>query len=81
MIIFSEKAKLTINKYLSLQKTNRLTIGGVGTYRSSMIFNVKRGIGIIVLGNAIGRRSANVHYLAKLLYSEIRRNKLNTNKK
>lgn len=56
-------------------------VGGVGTYRSSMIFNVKRGIGITVLGNASGRRSANVHYLAKLLYSEIRRNKLHTNKK
>ena len=56
-------------------------VGGVGTYRASMIFNVKRKISIVVLGNAKGKKSANVHYLAKLLYSEIRRKKLHTKEK
>lgn len=51
-------------------------VGGVGTYRTSMIFNVKKGISIIVMGNSKGKKSANVHYLAKLLYSDIKRNKL-----
>lgn len=59
------------------KKSNQLWhVGGVGTYRSSMIFNVKKGISIIVMGNSKGKRSANVHYLAKLLYSDIKRNKL-----
>ncbi len=59
------------------KKSNQLWhVGGVGAYRSSMIFNVKKGIAVIVLGNSKGKRSANVHYLAKLLYSDIRRKKL-----
>ncbi len=48
-------------------------VGGVGTFRTSMIFNVKAKCAIVVMGNAKGKKSANVHFLAKLLYSEIKR--------
>ena len=57
-------------------------VGGVGTFRSSLIFNKKKNFGVVVLGNAKGIKSANVHYLAKMLYSEIKINKFkgdNTN--
>ncbi len=48
-------------------------VGGVGTFRSSLIFNPKAKCAVIVMGNAKGAKSANVHYLAKLLYSEMKR--------
>lgn len=48
-------------------------VGGVGTFRSSLIFNAKAKCAVVVLGNAKGAKSANVHYLAKLLYSEMKR--------
>lgn len=48
-------------------------VGGVGTFRTSMIFNVKAKCAVVVMGNAKGAKSANVHYLAKLLYSEMKR--------
>jgi len=51
-------------------------VGGVGAFRSSMIVNRHRRLAVIVLGNAKGGRSANVHYIAKLLYSELKKNKL-----
>ena len=43
-----------------------------------MILNQHLGCAVIVLGNAKGKKSANVHYLAKLLYSELKKNKLST---
>ncbi len=52
-------------------------VGGVGTFRASIIINRKRDIGVAVFGNAKGRSSANVHYLAKMLYSELKINKIN----
>lgn len=55
-------------------------VGGVGTFRSSVIINRKRKIGVVVLGNSKGRASANVHYLAKMLYSEMKINKINFQK-
>lgn len=48
-------------------------VGGVGTFRSSMIFNAKSKCAVVVMGNAKGGKSANVHYIAKLLYSEMKR--------
>lgn len=51
-------------------------VGGVGTFRSSVIFNKKRQMAVAVLGNAKGVASANVHYLAKMLYSEMKINKI-----
>ena len=51
-------------------------VGGVGTFRSSVIINKHKKIGVAVLGNARGCKSANVHYIAKLIYSEIKRNKI-----
>lgn len=47
-------------------------VGGVGTFRSSMIFNKVKKYGVIVLGNAKGVVGANVHYLAKMIYSELK---------
>lgn len=51
-------------------------VGGVSTFRSSLIFNKKRRIGLIVMGNAKGLKRENVHYIAKQIYSEINRNKI-----
>ena len=59
------------------KKSNQLWhVGGVGTFRSSVILNKKRKIGVVVLGNSKGVASANVHYLAKMLYSEMKINKI-----
>lgn len=62
------------------KKSNQLWhVGGVGTFRSSVIFNKKRKLGVVVLGNSKGVSSANVHYLAKMLYSEMKINKIDFN--
>lgn len=62
------------------KKSNQLWhVGGVGTFRSSVIFNRKRGIGVVALGNAKGVASANVHYIAKMLYSEMKIRKIKLN--
>ena len=59
------------------KKSNQLWhVGGVGTFRSSVILNKNRRIGVVVLGNSKGIASANVHYLAKMLYSEMKINKI-----
>ena len=64
------------------KKSNQLWhVGGVGTFRSSVIVNKKRKIGVVVLGNSKGVASANVHYLAKMLYSEMKINKIRFDKK
>lgn len=51
-------------------------VGGVGYFRSALIINPKRKIGVIVMGNNIGKRGSNPYYIAKLLYTAIRRNKI-----
>lgn len=62
-------------------KSNQLWhVGGVGTFRSSAIINRRRKIGVVVLGNSKGVASANVHYLAKMLYSEMKINKIDFQK-
>ena len=62
----------------SYKKSNQLWhVGGVGTFRSSIIINRPRKIGVVVLGNSKGKASANVHYLAKMLYSELKIKKIN----
>lgn len=59
------------------KKSNQLWhVGGVGTFRSSIVFNRKRGLGVVVLGNGKGIRSANVHYLAKVIYGELKSKKI-----
>ena len=59
------------------KKSNQLWhVGGVGTFRSSVVINRARKIGIVVLGNSKGVASANVHYLAKMLYSEMKIKKI-----
>lgn len=59
------------------EKSNQLWhVGGVGTFRSSIIVNKVKKIGVIVLGNTIGVRSANVHYLAKVVYGNLKHNKI-----
>lgn len=59
------------------KRSDRLwQVGAAGSFRSSVIFNKKREIAVAVLGNATGIRSANVHYLAKMLYGEMKCNKI-----
>lgn len=61
----------------SYDKSNQLWhVGGVGTFRSSIIINKKSQVGVAVLGNAKGIKNGNIHYIAKQLYSEIKRNKI-----
>ena len=63
------------------KKSNQLWhVGGVGTFRSSVIFNKHSKIGVAVLGNAKGTVSANAHYLAKMLYSELKNKRIKTDK-
>lgn len=52
-------------------------VGGVGTFRSSIIVNKHKKIGVIVLGNSKGVNKGNVHYLTKMIYSELKINKVN----
>lgn len=55
------------------KKSNQIWhVGGVGTFRSSIILNKKLKLGVAVLGNAKGKSSANSHYIAKMLYSELK---------
>jgi hypothetical protein len=59
------------------KKSNQLWhVGGVGTFRTSVIINKKLKLGVAVLGNAKGRASANAHYIAKMLYSELKNNRI-----
>lgn len=51
-------------------------VGGVGTFRSSIILNKKLKLGVAVLGNAKGKDSANSHYIAKMLYSELKNKRI-----
>ena len=51
-------------------------VGGVGTFRSSVIVNKHTKTGVIVLGNTKGVSGANVHYLAKMVYSELKVKKI-----
>lgn len=61
----------------SYKQSNQLWhVGGVGTFRSSVIFNKKLKLGVVVLGNAKGKASANAHYIAKMLYSELKNNRI-----
>ena len=62
------------------QRSNQLWhVGGVGTFRCSVILNKKRKLGVAVLGNAKGKASANVHYIAKMLYSELKNKRIPRN--
>ncbi len=59
------------------KRSNQLWhVGGVGTFRASLIINKKRRLGVAVLGNAKGRDSANAHYIAKMLYSELKNKRI-----
>ena len=59
------------------KKSNQLWhVGGVGTFRSSIIINKHKKYGVVVLGNAKGIVGANVHYLAKMIYSELKIKKI-----
>lgn len=59
------------------KKSNQLWhVGGVGTFRSSLIFNKRLRFGVAVLGNAKGKTSANAHYIAKMLCSELKNNRI-----
>lgn len=59
------------------KKSNQLWhVGGVGTFRTSLILNKHLRLGVAVLGNAKGTASANAHYIAKMLYSELKNNRI-----
>ena len=59
------------------KRSNQLWhVGGVGTFRTSIIVNRKRQYGVAVLGNAEGRASANAHYITKMLYSELKNKRI-----
>ena len=59
------------------KKSNQLWhVGGVGTFRSSIILNKKLKLGVAVLGNAKGRATANCHYIAKMLCSELKNKRI-----
>ena len=59
------------------KRSNQLWhVGGVGTFRTSIIINKKLKLGVAVLGNAKGRASANAHYIAKMLYSELKNKRI-----
>ena len=79
----SEKSDIaTCIGWHTYKKSNQLWhVGGVGTFRSSIIVNKPRKIGVVALGNSKGASSANVHYLAKMLYSELKIRKINFNEK
>lgn len=51
-------------------------VGGVGTFRSSIILNKKQKLGVAVLGNAKGKASSNANYIAKMLYSELKNKRI-----
>ncbi len=78
---FSKKKNVgTCMGWHTYKKSDQLWhVGGVGTFRSSVIVNRKRKLGVVVLGNTIGARSANVHYIAKMLYSELKLKKIKVN--
>ncbi|MBQ8605374.1 MAG: beta-lactamase family protein [Clostridia bacterium] len=59
------------------KRSNQLWhVGGVGTFRSSIIVNRQKRMGVAVLGNAKGKASANAHYIAKMLYSELKNKRI-----
>ena len=59
------------------QKSHQLWhVGGVGTFRSSIIVNKHHKNGVIVLGNTKGIKKANIHYIAKMIYSELKITKI-----
>jgi CubicO group peptidase (beta-lactamase class C family) len=74
----STKNNLKICKgWHSYEKSNQLWhVGGVGTFRSSIIVNKRSKIGVIVLGNTKGVLKANVHYISKMIYSELKIRKI-----
>ena len=51
-------------------------VGGVGTFRTSIVINKKQKLGVAVMGNAKGKASANAHYIAKMLYSELKNKRI-----
>lgn len=59
------------------KRSNQLWhVGGVGTFRTSLIINKKLKLGVAVLGNAKGKASANAHYIAKTLYSDLKNKRI-----
>lgn len=74
----SAKNNILVGKgWHSYKKSDRLWhVGGVGTFRSSIIINRKKKYGVVVLGNTKGINGANIHYLTKMIYSELKIKKI-----
>ena len=79
--VSSKRNVATCTGWHTYKKSHQLWhVGGVGTFRSSVIVNRHNRFGVVVLGNAKGVASANVHYLAKMLYSEFKIKKIDFTK-
>lgn len=79
--VSSKRNVATCTGWHTYKKSHQLWhVGGVGTFRSSVIINRHSRFGVVVLGNAKGVVSANVHYLAKMLYSEFKIRKIDFTK-
>lgn len=73
---FDFEKKHNVTFLLSKNKHVFWHVGGNGQFRTSLTLNPRRKIGVIVLGNSSGVLSGNVHYLCKMIYNDIRRNRL-----
>jgi CubicO group peptidase (beta-lactamase class C family) len=75
---FSKRGNIgTTLGWRTYKQSNQLWhVGAVGTFRCSMIVNCHSGMAVVVLGNAKGIRNANVHYLAKMLYSDLKNKRI-----
>ena len=73
-----EKMKIvTTLSFHSYQKSNMLWhVGGIGTHRAMIIINSKRKLASVVLCNSNGVRKGNACYICKMIYGNLKRNKI-----
>ena len=55
-------------------------IGGAGTFRACVIANKRLKLGVAVLGNAKGKKKANIRYISNMIYKELKLNHINLEK-
>ena len=71
-----EDIKHNLVWFLNKKKTLFWHVGDAGTFRSSIILNPSKGIGVAILGNQKGRKNGNTFHLTKMIYDSLKRNKL-----
>ena len=62
--------------FVNKKKTSFWHVGDAGTFRSSIILNPSKGIGVVILGNQKGRKNGNTFHLARIIYDSLKRNKI-----